>query len=97
MEEQIRGPVTAVLSDTLIQMLITQVKKENDDDYNPREIVKLATLLPEEGDVNRAYTESNDKKAFLEKTLLGKEVICHVQKRDKIGKLVVNAEIVEEE
>ena len=90
MADTIRGPVIKIIDGDTFDMKVTHVGKENKEEYNDNERIRIAGIdapeLPSE--------EGKKAKKALEKKLDGKEVRCKVQTRDDYGRIVADVEIL---
>jgi endonuclease YncB( thermonuclease family) len=90
MADTIRGPVTRVIDGDTFEMTVTHVGKNNKEEYNDNETVRLAGVnAPELG--TQAGEAAKDK---LQRQLSGKEVRCAVQARDTYGRVVADVTIL---
>ncbi len=85
MGDGIGGPVTACLSGDTFEMLVTHMRKDNKEEYDKIERVKIAKSEP------NSPSYSQQTQHDLEMALKGKFVTCNVQYRDsKTDMLVCN-------
>lgn len=83
MGDGIGGPVTACLSGDTFEMLVTHMRKDNEDEYDKIERIKIAKNNPD-GSSHIGPTQHD-----LELALKGKFVTCNVQYRDKKTDMLV--------
>ena len=90
MADTIRGPVTRVVDGDTFEMKVTHIGKENTEEYNDSEIVRIAGI-----DAPELATAAGKKaKVQLDKELSGKTVRCQVRTRDTYGRVVAAIEIL---
>ena len=91
MTDTIKGPVIKVIDGDTFEMKVTHTGKNNEDEYNDIERVRIAGInAPELG------TPTGKKaKDDLERKLNGKEVRCYIETRDNYGRLVAKVEIID--
>ncbi len=86
MGDGIGGPVMGILTNNAFQLLVSHVRKDNNEEYSKTEKIIIAKIdNPDEPQ----YAETTQEQ--LERALKGKFVSCNVQYRDsKTDALVCN-------
>ena len=92
MVDTIRGPVVEIIDGDTFKLRVTHVGRNNKNEYDNLEIVRIADLDAPEMNT----PEGIRAKEALKRKLEGKQVRCHVQARDKYGRVIADYEILHE-
>ena len=90
MADTIRGAVTNVIDDATFDMKVTQHGINNQYEYKDSERIRITNIYI----ADLLSLEGPRDKQNLEKAILGKEVKCFVQSRDKSDRVVAQVTIL---
>jgi len=89
MPDSIRGKVVNVLDGERFEVTLTHVGKENEEEYQNTETVRLAPVSV----AGEPQARGAGRKG-LEERLLGKDVRCLVKTRDNVGTILAEVSLV---